>query len=103
MMGEDEYSYEDIKELEAVTSLAENEDFDEYFERLVCPEIRAYECALDEENILSDGEDSQVYITFHKINKVIHMKKIVLFDDKTWQELNITESGKFKYDVPEYK
>ena len=101
MMGEDNYNYDSIAELKELEEL--NDEYDEYFERIVCPEIKAFDWLRDEENTIESLESCAVYITFHKLNGIIHMKKVVLFDDKTWQELNILENGEFKYDVPEYK
>jgi len=102
MLSEDDYGFDTIEELKT-SDLSGEGAWDEYFDRIICPEIKAFDYARDEENILDDEENSAVYITFHKLNNIVHMKKIVLFADKTWQELNIMEDGEFKFDVPVYK
>lgn len=103
MIGEDDYSYDTIEEMKTKDfDVASEGAWDEYFERVICPEIKAFDYVRDEDNVMNDEINYCVYITFHKLNKIIHMKKIVLFADKTWQELNITENGAFKYDVPVY-
>ena len=99
MMSEDDYCFDTIEELKE-SNLVDEGAWDEYFDRVICPEIKAFDYVRDEENILNDEVNTCVYTTFHKLNGIVHAKKIVLFADKTYQELNIMENGEFKFDVP---